>query len=100
MAIDNQYDAEVVDGATNFQKREIAVSTRSSPIDKSKPTKRQSTETRTKKSTEMSTEKSTGKFVKSTKILLKPPIESATMKSTGWSPKRTSNDDYLVKQHL
>jgi len=24
----------------------------------------------------------------------------ATMKSTGYSPKRTSNDDYLVKQHL
>jgi len=22
------------------------------------------------------------------------------MKSTGWSLKRTSNDDYLVKQHL
>jgi hypothetical protein len=36
MAIDNQYDGEVVDGATNFQKREIAVSTRSSPTDKSK----------------------------------------------------------------
>jgi hypothetical protein len=36
MAIDNQYDGEVVDGATKFQKREIAVSTRSSPTDKSK----------------------------------------------------------------
>jgi len=36
MAIDNQYDGEVVDGATNFQKREIAVSTRSSPTNKSK----------------------------------------------------------------
>jgi len=35
MAIDNQYDGEVVDGATKFQKREIAVSTRSSPTDKS-----------------------------------------------------------------
>ena len=31
---------------------------------------------------------------KSTKILLKPPTERATMKSTGWSPKRTSNDDW------
>ena len=40
------------------------------------------------------------KSTKSTKILLKPPIESATMKSTGWTPKRTSKDDYLVKQHL
>jgi hypothetical protein len=34
---------------------------------------------------------------KLTKILLKPPNKSATMKSTGWSPKRTSKDDYLVK---
>jgi len=36
MAIDNPYGDEVVDGATNFQKREIAVSDQSSPIDKSK----------------------------------------------------------------
>jgi len=36
MAIDNPYDDEVVDGATNFQKREIAVSDQSSPINKSK----------------------------------------------------------------
>jgi hypothetical protein len=34
MAIDNRY--EVVDGATNIQKREIAVSDQSSPTDKSK----------------------------------------------------------------
>jgi len=65
-----------------------------------KPTGRQSTETRTEKSTEKSTQKSTGKSTKSTKIPLKPPIKSATMKSTGFSPKRTSKDDYLVKQHL
>ena len=56
-----------------------------------KPTGRQSTHTRTEKSTE----KSTGKSAKSTKILLKPPIESATMKSTRWSPKRTSNDQSM-----
>jgi len=78
---------------------------------------------RTEQSTEKSTEKSTGKVyhvdqdsseaayrkrnqkstVKSTKpvrILLKPPFESATMKSTGWSPKRTFKDDYRVTQHL
>ena len=36
MAIDNQYDGEVVDGATKFQKREITMSTRSSSTDKSK----------------------------------------------------------------
>jgi len=36
MAIDNQYDGEVVDGATNFQKREIAVSDQSSPTNKLK----------------------------------------------------------------
>jgi len=52
----------------------------------------QSTETRTEKPTE----KSTGKSTKSTKILLKPPFESASKKSTGWSPKRTSKDDYRV----
>jgi hypothetical protein len=44
MAINNRYDDEVVDGATNFQ-REIAVSTRSNPTDKSKPTESQSTKT-------------------------------------------------------
>jgi hypothetical protein len=36
MAIDNQLDGEVVDGATNFQQREIAVSDQPSPTDKSK----------------------------------------------------------------
>ena len=35
MATDNQYE-EVVDGATNVQKREIAVSDQSRPTDKSK----------------------------------------------------------------
>jgi vancomycin resistance protein YoaR len=36
MAIDDQYDGEVVNGATNFHKRAIAVSTRSSSTNKSK----------------------------------------------------------------
>jgi len=76
---------------------------------------------RTEKSNEKSTEKSTGKVcqvdqdsteasyrkrnqkstvksTKSIKILLKPPFESTTMKSTGWSPMRTSKDDYLVNR--
>jgi hypothetical protein len=92
MAIDNQYDGEVVDGATKFQKREIAVSKRST--DKPKAHRRQPTETRTDKSTKLKSTK------KSTRILLKPPVESATLKSTGWSPKRTSKNDYRVKQHL
>jgi hypothetical protein len=35
MAIDNRYE-EVVDGATNFQKRETAVSDQSQPTDKLK----------------------------------------------------------------
>jgi len=64
-----------------------------------KPTGMQSTETGTEESTEKSTEKSAGKptkSTKSTKILLKPPFESASVKSTGWSPKRTSKDDYRV----
>jgi len=56
-----------------------------------KPTGMQSTETH---------QKSTVKSTKSIMILLKRPLESATMKSTRWSPKRTSKDDYLVKQHL
>jgi len=51
----------------------------------------QSTQIRTKKSTENSTSKST----KLTKILLKPPIETTSMKLTGWSPKRTSNDKLM-----
>jgi len=97
MAIDNGYDGEVVDGATNFQKREIAVSNQSSPTDnppssptdKPKAHRRQSTETRTDKPTK-----------KSTRILLKLPVESATMKSTGWSPKRSSNDYYRIKMCL
>ena len=66
--------------SNEFSKREIAMSTRSTPTDKSKPIK---------KSTEKSTKKST-------KIPLKPPIKRATMKSTGWSPKRTSNHDYRL----
>ena len=97
MAIDNGYDGEVVDGATNFQKREIAVSNQSSPTDNppSSPTdqpkahRRQFTETCTDKPTK-----------KSTRMLLKPPVESAIMKSTGWSPKRSSNDYYPIKMCL
>jgi len=91
MAIDNGYDGEVVNGATNFQRRKIAVSDQSSPTDnppssptdKPKAQPRQSTETHTDKPTK-----------KSTRMLLKPPVESATMKSTGWSSKRSSNDYY------
>jgi len=37
---------------------------------------------------------------KSTRMLLKPPVESATMKSTGWSPKRSSNDYHWIKMCL
>jgi len=50
-----------------------------------KPTGMKSTQTRTEKSTK-----------KSTKVLLKPPMENVSMKSTRWSPKRTSKDDYRV----
>jgi len=97
MAIDNGYDGEAVDGATNFQKREIAVSNQSSPTDippsspadKAKAHRRQSTETRTDTPT-----------MKSTRMLLKPPVESATMKSTGWSRKRSSNGYYRIKMCL
>jgi hypothetical protein len=100
MAIDNRFE-EVVDGAMNFQKREIAVSDQSRPTDKSKanleavypdmyqqvksppssPTdkpkahRREPTKIRTDKSTKMSAMKSTKKL---TRILLKLPVESAT----------------------
>jgi len=97
MAIDSQYDGEVVDGATKFQQREIALSNQSSstdnppssPTDKPKAHRRQSTETRTQKPTK-----------KSTRMLLKPPVQCTTMKSTGWSPKRSSNDYYRIKMCL
>jgi len=89
MAIDNRYD-EVVDGATNCQKERDS---RVRSVKSYRQVKSPSAEARTEKSTENSTEKST-------KILLKPPIESAPMKSTGWSLKRTSNDDYRIKMNL
>jgi len=50
-----------------------------------KPTGMQSTETRTLKSTKPIT------------IQLKPPFESTTMKSTGWSPKRTLNNESIPR---
>jgi len=56
----------------------------------------QSTGTRTKKPTE----KSTGKSTKSTNNILKPACESASKKSTGWSPTRTSKDDYRVPMNV
>jgi len=65
-----------------------------------KPTWKQSAETHTDKPTKKFYRevKSTprGMSTKSTKIVLKPPVESATLKSTRWSPKRTSKDDYRV----
>jgi len=60
-------------------------------------TERQSTETCTEKSTEKSTEKPTEKSIN---ILLKPPVQSTPMMSTGWQPKRTSKDDYQIKMNL
>jgi len=55
----------------------------------------------TEKSTEKFTDQSSGKSTKeSTKNLFKPHFESACMTSTGWSPKQTSQDDYLVNQNL
>jgi hypothetical protein len=44
--------------------------------------------------------KSTVKSTKKIKILLKTPFDSAIMKSTGWSPLRTSEVDYLVNKHV
>jgi len=81
MAIDNQCDGEVLDGAKNFQKRQIAMSDQSNPTDKLRAhlvpvfrvthregyrtvlprsfesNNRQSTDTRRERSTDKSTEK-------------------------------------------
>jgi len=98
MAIDNQYDGAVVDGATWFQQRMIAVSTQSRPTDKSKanleavyrdtyqegytevlPTSQKPTwkQTHPFKSTKKSYQEvksmPRGKSTMSTKIVLKPP---------------------------
>ena len=63
-----------------------------------KPTCRPPPETRTDKSNKKSYRQvksmPRGKSTMSTKILLKPPVESTTMKLTGWSLMRTSNDDW------
>jgi len=67
MAIDNRYDGEVINGATNFQKDG---DNRVYMIKSYRQVKahREAVYRDTEKSTEMSTEKST-------KILLKPPIK-------------------------
>jgi len=88
------------------------------PTDKPKPTWRQSTKTQTEKLTKKCIEKSTSQVLltsQSTPRGILPrhrptswPSQptfcwsrhSRDMKSTGWSPKRTSKDDYLVKPHL
>jgi len=85
----------VVGGATNFNRGDDHVEN-ASYRQEEKASGTQSTKTGTKKSTEKSTEKSTSKSTKPTKIVLKLPFESASMKWTGWPPKRTSNDDYRV----
>ena len=117
MAIDNRYDEEDVEGATIFQKGEITTSTQNSPVNNSMPTERQSTKTHTVKSTSQvlptsreahreaiyqDTHRGVDREVyqKSTKILLKAHIETATMKLTGESPKRTSKDVYQIKMNL
>jgi hypothetical protein len=89
MAIDNQYD-EVLDGATNCQKERDS---RVRSVKSYRQVKSSYAEARTGKSTENSTEKST-------KILQKPPIESAPMQLTGWSLKRRSKYDYHFRMIL
>jgi hypothetical protein len=92
MAIDNRYDEEDIDGAMSVQKGEITTLTQSNPTNNSKAhprdnqsrgvpriphamSYRQVDKLTGKQSTETRTEKSTY----STKILLKPHIESETM---------------------
>jgi hypothetical protein len=65
------------------------MSTRSNPTDKSTPTERQSTKTHPDVYREVDQDSNEAAY-----------RERAPMKSTGRSPKRTSNDDYRVKQHL
>ena len=67
--------------SNELSKKEIAVSTWSSPTDKL-----------IAHLEAVYQEVDREVYWESTKILLKPPIESAMTKSTGWSPKRTSKD--------
>jgi hypothetical protein len=125
IGIDNQYNGKIVDGAKKFWRSEIVVSSRSTdrpnahlvafsrdmhqqgfsevhPISQ-KLTWKQSAGTRTDKCTNMSYGQvkcmPRGKSTKSTKILLKPSLESATIKLSRWSLKLTLNNNYQVKQH-
>jgi len=93
MAIDNQYDGEVVDEATNFQKREIAVSDLSSPTDKSKAHVEA-----VYRNTHQEIDQEAYREVDqdSTEVTYR----ERPMKSTGWSPNWTSKDDYRVKMNL
>jgi hypothetical protein len=92
MGIDNQYDGEVVNGATNFQKREIAVSDLSSPTDKSKAHVEADY-----RNTHREIDQEAYREVDqdSTEVHRERP-----MKSTRWSPNWTSKDDYRIKMNL
>jgi len=89
MAINNRFESKSSAAEHRTSKRGDDQVENASYRQVDKPTGRQSTETRIEKSTE-----------KSANILLKPPVKSAPMKSTGWPPQWTSNDDYRVKQNL
>jgi len=115
-----------VDGATNFKKREMTMSKCARPTSE-KPPRRHSAVTHWEVDPEFEQSSPTvnpkahrhviywdaprcrprslprsrpTKTTKSTMKVLRAPFESATMKSTGWSPKRTPKDNYLLNHHL
>jgi hypothetical protein len=100
MAVDNGYN-EVVDGATNFQKREIAVSAQSSPTDKLKA-HQEAVYRDTHREVYREVDRQAYQIDQdSTDAAYR---ECAPMKSTGWSLNRTSNyesmpstDDYRLQ---
>jgi len=69
-----------------YSKTEIAMSTRSSHTDKLKAHLEEVYK-------EVNRDVNWEVYWESTKILMKPPFESATTMSTRWSPKRTSKGD-------
>jgi hypothetical protein len=90
-----------------FKQSEIAVSDQSSPTDKLKARMEAVYQDMHRAVNRNVIQTSYRSTKKSTKILLKPPIKSAPMKSTRWSPKQPSNDksmpitdDYLLHDTL
>jgi len=90
MAINTRYDDEVINGATSFQEGNSRVYTIKSY--RQVKAHREAVHRNTPRSRPSCLLRSRPRF--SLSCLL-----TGTTKSTGWSPKRTLNDNYRVKQH-